>query len=122
MAPRLVLNAAGAHGSRQVGAPAAIAVALLFVSVPLGLAALAGVPLLLGALWAAGRTARGADHVAAAANSALTERIVEFARTQQALRAARRVEATRSSAGGRFAEFWQQQRDAANWHVTTAGS
>lgn len=83
--------------------PAAIAVALLFVSPPLGLAALAGVPLLLGALWAAGRTARTADRAAAEANSALTERIVEFARTQQALRAARRVSASRGSAGAALA-------------------
>ncbi|OLF04842.1 iron ABC transporter permease [Actinophytocola xinjiangensis] len=84
-------------------APAAIAVALLFVSPVLGLAALAGVPLLLGALWAAGRVARTADEAAARANNALTERIVEFARTQQALRAARRVAATRSSAGAALA-------------------
>jgi ATP-binding cassette subfamily B protein IrtB len=83
--------------------PAAIAVALLFVSVPLGLVALAGVPLLLGALWLAGRMSRGADRAAGDANSALTERVVEFARTQQALRAARRVESSRSSAGAALA-------------------
>lgn len=83
--------------------PAAIALALLAVSWPLGLAALAGVPLLFGALWLAGRTARGADRAAIDANSTLTERIVEFARTQQALRAARRVETTRSSAGAALA-------------------
>lgn len=84
--------------------PAAIALALLAVSWQLGLAALAGVPLLLGALWAAGRITRGADHAAADANGTLTERIVEFARTQQALRAARRVETTRSAAGAALAE------------------
>ncbi|GAB3440059.1 ABC transporter ATP-binding protein [Actinophytocola sediminis] len=83
--------------------PAAIAFALLPVSLPLGLAALAGVPLLFGALAAAGRATRAADGVAAEANSTLTERIVEFARTQQALRAARRVAATRSGAGAALA-------------------
>ncbi|MET0701820.1 MAG: ABC transporter ATP-binding protein, partial [Mycobacterium sp.] len=64
-----------------------------------GLAALAGVVVLLGALWAAGRLTRNADGVADATNSALTERIIEFARTQQALRAARRVEPARSQVG-----------------------
>ncbi|MET0702217.1 MAG: iron ABC transporter permease, partial [Mycobacterium sp.] len=59
--------------------PLAIAVALLAVSWPLGLAALAGVVVLLGALWAAGRLTRNADGVADATNSALTERIIEFA-------------------------------------------
>lgn len=79
--------------------PVAIALALLPISWPLGLAALAGVPLLLAAFWVAGALGRSADRVAADANSALTERIVEFARTQQALRAARRVEPARSHAG-----------------------
>ena len=72
--------------------PAAIALALLPVSWQLGVAAMGGVPLLLGALWASIRLARRADAAAGEANSALTERIIEFARTQQALRAARRVE------------------------------
>ncbi|MGU3497314.1 ABC transporter ATP-binding protein [Mycobacterium sp. C31M] len=79
--------------------PAAIAVALLAISVPLGLAALIGVVVLLGALWLAGRLTRTADRVASAANTAFTERIIEFARTQQALRAARRVEPARSLVG-----------------------
>ncbi|ANE79640.1 iron ABC transporter permease [Mycobacterium adipatum] len=80
-------------------APAAIAVALLMVSVPLALAALAGVVILLGALWLAGRLSRTADRLAGEANSAFTERIIEFARTQQALRAARRAEPERSLVG-----------------------
>lgn len=80
-------------------APAAIAVALLMVSVPLALAALAGVVILLGALWLAGRVSRTADRRAGEANSAFTERIIEFARTQQALRAARRAEPERSLVG-----------------------
>lgn len=79
--------------------PAAIAVVLLPVSWELGAAALGGLPLLLGALWASARLARRADSAAAEANSALTERIIEFARTQQALRAARRVEPARSLVG-----------------------
>lgn len=79
--------------------PAAIGTALLFVSVPLGLAALAGVAVLFGALWLSGRLSRGADLVAAATNTAFTERIIEFARTQQALRSARRVEPERSLVG-----------------------
>ncbi|MGV0835903.1 ABC transporter ATP-binding protein [Mycolicibacterium thermoresistibile] len=83
--------------------PAAIGVALLFVSVPLGLAALAGVAVLFGALGLSGRLGRAADTVAGEANSAFTERIIEFARTQQALRAARRVEPARSQVGSALA-------------------
>ncbi len=83
--------------------PAAIAVALLPVSWQLGAAAMGGVPLLLGALWASARLARRADQAAAEANTSLTERIIEFARTQQALRAARRVEPARSMVGDALA-------------------
>lgn len=79
--------------------PAVIALVLLPISWQLGAAALAGVPLMLGALWASVRLSRKADATAGAANSALTERIIEFARTQQALRAARRVEPARSMVG-----------------------
>ncbi|UGU29114.1 mycobactin import ATP-binding/permease protein IrtB [Mycolicibacterium smegmatis] len=79
--------------------PAAIAVALVPVSPPLGLAALAGVVVLLGAMWTSNRLSRKADTVADETNSAFTERIIEFARTQQALRAARRVEPARSLVG-----------------------
>ena len=83
--------------------PAAIALALLPVSWQLGVAALGGVPLLLGALWASARLTRRADATTAEANTALTERIIEFARTQQALRAARRVEPARSLVGDALA-------------------
>lgn len=79
--------------------PAAIAVALVAVSPPLGLAALAGVVVLLGSLWASNRLSRKSDAVADESTNALTERIIEFARTQQALRSARRVESTRSLVG-----------------------
>ncbi|MUL49327.1 ABC transporter ATP-binding protein [Mycobacterium sp. CBMA293] len=80
--------------------PAAIAAALLVVSVPLGLAAFVGVGVLLGALWLSARLSRTADRVAGESNTAFTERVIEFARTQQALRAARRVEPARSLVGG----------------------
>jgi ATP-binding cassette subfamily B protein IrtB len=83
--------------------PPAIALALIGVSWQLGLAALGGVPLLLGALWAANRLSARADTAAGDANTALTERIIEFARTQQALRAARRVEPERSTVGSALA-------------------
>ncbi|MFN8228743.1 MAG: ABC transporter ATP-binding protein [Mycobacterium sp.] len=79
--------------------PIAISVALLSISVPVGLAALLGVAALLAAMWASGRLGRGADALAERTNTALTERIIEFARTQQALRAARRVEPARSQVG-----------------------
>ena len=83
--------------------PAVIALALLPISWQLGAAALAGVPLMLGALWGSARLTRRADKAAGDANTALTERIIEFARTQQALRAARRVEPARSLVGSALA-------------------
>lgn len=79
--------------------PVVIGLALLPISWPLGVAALAGVPVLLGAMWGAGRLSRRVDGAAASANAELTGRIVEFGRTQQALRAARRVEPARSEVG-----------------------
>lgn len=79
--------------------PLAIGIALLPIAWPLGLAAIGGVPILLTAFWLAGRFGRDADRAAADTNVALTERILEFARTQQALRAARRVEPERSHVG-----------------------
>lgn len=83
--------------------PAVIGLALLPICWQLGVAALGGVPLLLGALWASARLTRRADAAADEANRALTERIIEFARTQQALRAARRVEPARSLVGDALA-------------------
>jgi ATP-binding cassette subfamily B protein IrtB len=79
--------------------PLVIAVALVPFSWQLGAAALTGVVVLLLAFWASGRLSRDADRAAADANTRLTERVPEFARTQQALRAARRVEPARSLAG-----------------------
>lgn len=79
--------------------PAAITVGLFFVSWQVGVAAAIALPFLLGALAASQRLVRTADAADAGAHSALTERLVEFARTQQALRASRRVTAARSQTG-----------------------
>ncbi|WP_420113376.1 ABC transporter ATP-binding protein [Pseudactinotalea sp.] len=76
--------------------PAAIALGLMWVSPLLAVAALAAVPLMLGAVWFAGRATRHADAAAAAANTELTERLVEFGRTQEVLRASRRATPARS--------------------------
>ncbi|BCB84586.1 ABC transporter ATP-binding protein [Phytohabitans suffuscus] len=83
--------------------PVAVGLALLPICLPLGLAALAGVPVLLGAFWATRRIGRAAERTAEDANTALTERIVEFARTQPALRAARRAEPARGLVGAALA-------------------
>lgn len=80
--------------------PAAITVGLFFVSWQVGVAGAIALPFLLGALAASQRLVRKADAADTAAHSALTERLVEFARTQQALRASRRVTAARSQTGG----------------------
>ena len=79
--------------------PLAIAIALMPFAWQLGVAALLGVPILLGAFWLSARLGRAADRAAAAANRILSERLIEFARTQQALRASRRVSAASSSVG-----------------------
>ena len=79
--------------------PVALGVALLAVAPTMGVAALVGVPVLWGAMWLSGRSTRGADRIHEAANTELSERLLEFARSQQALRSARRVETRRSHAG-----------------------
>lgn len=79
--------------------PAAITAGLFLFSWQLGVAAAVTLPVMLGALAASMRVVRAADAADARAHSALTERIVEFARTQQALRASRRVTAGRSQVG-----------------------
>ncbi|OYN79479.1 ABC transporter ATP-binding protein [Mycolicibacterium sphagni] len=79
--------------------PAAITIGLFFVSWEVGVAAAIALPFLLGALAASLRLVRKADAADASAHSALTERLVEFARTQQALRASRRVTVARSQTG-----------------------
>lgn len=79
--------------------PVVIAIALVPIAWQLGAAALAGVVVLPVTFWLAGRLSRSADRETDAANSRLTERVLEFARTQEALRAARRVEPARSHVG-----------------------
>lgn len=79
--------------------PVAIGVALLGISWQLAVVALAGVPLLAAALWGTGALSRGADHALDDANSALTERVVEFARSQPALRVSRRADPDHGLAG-----------------------
>lgn len=83
--------------------PAAITIGLFFVSWKLGVAAAVTLPLLLGALLASTRIVRSADEADAKAHSVLTERILEFARTQAALRASRRVSPARSQTGAAVA-------------------
>ncbi|WP_182349565.1 ABC transporter ATP-binding protein [Tomitella gaofuii] len=84
--------------------PLAIACALFAVAWQLALVALAGVPLLLGTLWLARAISDRADEVADDTNARLSERVIEFARTQQALRVSRRVEPARSMVGRAVAE------------------
>ncbi|MFF4416435.1 ABC transporter ATP-binding protein [Streptosporangium sp. NPDC001559] len=79
--------------------PVVIAIGLTGFAWQLGAAAWVAVVGLLVALWATTGITRAADAADTAAHSALTERVLEFARTQQALRAARRVEPARNGAG-----------------------
>ncbi|MBF6348235.1 MULTISPECIES: ABC transporter ATP-binding protein [Nocardia] len=88
---------------QAVALPVAIAVALVPIAWQLGLVALLALPLMLGALWLTGLLTRQATTVSKEANSVLTERILEFARTQAALRAARRAEPARNETGAALA-------------------
>jgi ATP-binding cassette subfamily B protein IrtB len=83
--------------------PAAITVGLFFISWELAVAAAVTLPLLLGALLASIRIVRAAEEADSKAHGALTERILEFARTQAALRASRRAIPARSQAGAAVA-------------------
>lgn len=73
--------------------PFAIGIGLLFVAWPLGLAALAAAPLLLGALLLGGRLMHRAEADFSAASGEAAARTEEFARTQRVLRAAGRTHA-----------------------------
>ncbi|WP_068279954.1 ABC transporter ATP-binding protein [Aldersonia kunmingensis] len=84
--------------------PVAIAIALIPIQWQLALVALAGVPLLLGSMWATTAITQKAEHTADEANTRLNERVVEFARTQATLRVSRRVEPERSLAGDALAQ------------------
>ncbi|MBD0022891.1 ATP-binding cassette domain-containing protein [Gordonia pseudamarae] len=90
----LVVPVAGA-----VLLPAVIGIVLFPVAWQLALVALAGVPLLLGAQWATTAITKKADAVADEANAELNGRVIEFARTQEALRVSRRAEPERSLVG-----------------------
>ena len=79
--------------------PAAIGIALFGVAWQLALVTLAGVPLLLGAQWLSTVITKKADTVADEANAELNARVIEFARTQEALRVSRRAEPERSLVG-----------------------
>ena len=79
--------------------PLALGIALLPIAWPLGVVACLCAPLLLGTMWLSGRISRRAERRMDDTNAALSERILEFARTQQALRASRRAEPARSLAG-----------------------
>ncbi|BAU96448.1 drugs-transport transmembrane ATP-binding protein ABC transporter [Corynebacterium suranareeae] len=79
--------------------PLIIAVALVPFAWQLGAAALIGILALLGTFWLSQQLTRQAVRAAMNTNNQLTERVLEFARTQQALRAARRVELESSLAG-----------------------
>jgi len=71
--------------------PALIGLGLLLVAPPLGLVALAAVPLLLGTLWASMRCVKAADASYAAASREAGARVIELAQAQPALRAAGRA-------------------------------
>ncbi|MEV0589524.1 ATP-binding cassette domain-containing protein [Nonomuraea sp. NPDC050310] len=79
--------------------PAFIGLGLLPIAWPLGLAALAAVPLLLGALWGSSRCLRAADDSYAAASREAGQRIIELAQAQPALRAAGRAGADGTAVG-----------------------
>ncbi|OKL54093.1 hypothetical protein BSZ39_05890 [Bowdeniella nasicola] len=126
---RAALSTAGPDLARIVGylatpvlgailTPIAIGIALLFVSVPLGLVALAGVPLLIGAYLAGERMSRKAGSVAEAASTDVAESIIEFARAQQALRAARRSDAERSRLGEALRTERRSVLGLLTWHVS----
>lgn len=79
--------------------PAMIALGLLWFSPALAIAALISLPLLLGALALSMQLTRAADSAAERAHAQLSDRLLEFARTQQALRAARQTATTASHIG-----------------------
>jgi len=100
-----------------VALPPAIGIGLLFVAWPLGLAALAASPLLLAAWWATNRCSTRADAAYAASLSELDDRVLEFARTQRALRGARRADPDRSAAGRALTEQHVATISLLRWSV-----
>ena len=71
--------------------PPLIGISLLFVSLPLGLVAVAAVPVLLAALFLGARLMRQSEAAFAAASEEAAERTDEFAKAQLILRAAGRL-------------------------------
>lgn len=102
---------------QAVALPAAIAIGLLFVAWPLGLVALAAVPLLIGAWWGANRCSRRADAEFAASITDLDDRILEFARVQRALRAARRSDPDRATVGAALDEQHAATVSLLRWSI-----
>lgn len=82
-----------------IALPPAIAIGLLFVAWPLGLATLIAVPILFGALLLGGRLMRRAETDYAAASEGAAARTEEFARSQLVLRAAGRTGAAGTPLG-----------------------
>jgi ATP-binding cassette subfamily B protein IrtB len=82
-----------------IALPPAIAIGLLVIAWPLGLATLIAVPLLFGALLLGGRLMRRAEADYAAASEEAAARTEEFARSQLVLRAAGRTGTTGTPLG-----------------------
>lgn len=80
--------------------PLFVAVGMLFVAWPLGLAALIFLPALVGTYFAAASFSRKAEQKAEVTNEELSFSLLEFARTQATLRASRRVEGENSRVAG----------------------
>lgn len=97
--------------------PLAIAVGLLFVAWPLGVAALIAAPLLLVSRTAAERCSRRADTRFDEAITELDDRILEFARAQTTLRAARRADPDQSAAGEALASEHVATVSLLRWSV-----
>ncbi len=80
--------------------PIVLAIGLLFVSWQLGLLALLMVPIMIGSYFAAASFARKAETKGEMTNAELSSSLLEFARTQAALRSSRRVDGANSRVAG----------------------
>ncbi|HVX18885.1 MAG TPA: ABC transporter ATP-binding protein [Acidimicrobiales bacterium] len=100
-----------------VALPPAIAIGLLFISWPLGLAALASAPLLVAAWWAGNRCSKRADAAFADSVTEVDDRVLEFARAQRALRGARRAHPEQSAAGRALADQHVATVSLLRWSV-----
>ncbi len=100
-----------------VALPPAIAIGLLFVAWPLGLAALIAAPLLIAAWWAGNRCSKRADAAFAASVTEVDDRVLEFAQAQRTLRGARRADPERSAAGRALADQHVATISLLRWSV-----